>query len=669
VIRVHVTGGDHHGWAQDEGLRLTSLAVAGQVELTTLEHADVVHAISWRRALAVPRAAVTGKRVVAYVGEEVYRFAGDPDHLAALGCVTRWIARGSRDLRQLAALGLEAPRVPYPVDVDTFRPVARTDPAVRTLRERWRIPVDRYLIGSFQRDTEGADLISPKLVKGPDVFAEITGALQARGCPIHVVLAGPRRGWIRKRLTALGVPFTYVGEAVAGDDNAVNTAPRPLLNLLYNLIDVYLVASRSENAPNSVMEAAAARCPIVSSDVGVAPDVLDPGCIWRTIPEAIALVERDIAGGSLRALVDGHRARIAAAHTPEAVGPLILGAYERALAAPPLGEPPPTSVRRRLGRSLVGRAWRRLVPARTTPRAVVSLWNTFYPPPYGGANQFMRALEVELRERGVRVVENSGQADVHILQSVWFDVRRFERALAHRPGPVIHRLDGPVELIRGRDRERDEEALALNAACATATVVQSAWCLENLVSLGHHPRRPVVIHNAADARIFHPRGRVAFSRDRKIRLISSSWSDNPRKGGAVYAFLDRHLDWKRFEYTFVGRLSERLERVRVVPPVSSQELADLLRQHDVYVTASVNDPCSNALIEALSCGLPALYRDSGGHPELVGYAGLPFRDETGALAQLDRLVDHYEALQAVLSPPTIAEVADRYLALIDAVAP
>ena len=46
---------------------------------------------------------------------------------------------------------------------------------------------------------------------------------------------------------------------------------------------------------------------------------------------------------------------------------------------------------------------------------------------------------------------------------------------------------------------------------------------------------------------------------------------------------------------------------------------------------------------------------------------MPFRDETDVLSQLDRLVDSYEALQAVLAPPTIGGVADRYLALIDAV--
>ena len=30
-----------------------------------------------------------------------------------------------------------------------------------------------FLVGGFQRDTEGSDLISPKLVKGPDIFIKL----------------------------------------------------------------------------------------------------------------------------------------------------------------------------------------------------------------------------------------------------------------------------------------------------------------------------------------------------------------------------------------------------------------------------------------------------------------------------------------------------------------
>ena len=40
------------------------------------------------------------------------------------------------------------------------------------IKNKFGLPKDKYLIGSFQRDTEGKDLKSPKLIKGPDIFIE-----------------------------------------------------------------------------------------------------------------------------------------------------------------------------------------------------------------------------------------------------------------------------------------------------------------------------------------------------------------------------------------------------------------------------------------------------------------------------------------------------------------
>ena len=104
--------------------------------------------------------------------------------------------------------------------------------------------------------------------------------------------------------------------------------------------------------------------------------------------------------------------------------------------------------------------------------------------------------------------------------------------------------------------------------------------------------------------------------------MATSWSDNPRKGADVLAWLDRHLDRDRFDLMFVGRLPARLEHIRTVGPLDSRALADVLRDADLYLAASRDDPCSNALLEALACGLPAAFRRSGGHPELVGDAGM-----------------------------------------------
>jgi glycosyltransferase involved in cell wall biosynthesis len=96
----------------------------------------------------------------------------------------------------------------------------------------------------------------------------------------------------------------------------------------------------------------------------------------------------------------------------------------------------------------------------------------------------------------------------------------------------------------------------------------------------------------------------------------------------------------------------------------SHELAELLRRQDIFVTATENDAYSNAIVEALSCGLPAVYLDSGGSGEAVKDAGFGFTDWDEVPELLDRLRDDYERRQALISLPTLAEVTDRYLAAL-----
>ncbi len=141
-------------------------------------------------------------------------------------------------------------------------------------------------------------------------------------------------------------------------------------------------------------------------------------------------------------------------------------------------------------------------------------------------------------------------------------------------------------------------------------------------SIGIELVEPRVIYNAVDPVDLPPRRDASRSTaSRPIRLICSSWSDNPRKGAPTYRWLEDHLDWDRFEFTFVGNTPTPFERIRHLPPLPSSELADVLRQHDIFVTATEHDAYSNALVEALSCGLPAVYLDSGGSREAVKEAG------------------------------------------------
>jgi glycosyltransferase involved in cell wall biosynthesis len=164
--------------------------------------------------------------------------------------------------------------------------------------------------------------------------------------------------------------------------------------------------------------------------------------------------------------------------------------------------------------------------------------------------------------------------------------------------------------------------------------------------------------------MFHPPATREPLGGRRLRLIATSWSDNPNKGADVFAWLDRHLDRDRFELTFVGRAPAAFERIRTVGPLASAPLAEELRRHDVYLAASQNDPCSNALLEALACGLPALYRASGGHPELVGDAGVPFSEADELPEALERLEAEIQERRAAIRVAPLSEIADRYLEVL-----
>jgi glycosyltransferase involved in cell wall biosynthesis len=635
-------------------------------DLTDLDEAEVVHAMWWEGLMMSPIDHLVGKRIICQIPGEPFRYFTMPGHRRAVAVVGHWVTRSTQAYRQMKGLGVETTVIPYVVDVDIFKPISKDSPELESLRKEWRLPSDAYLIASFQRDTEGSDLTSPKLVKGPDVLVEILRILKRNGLPVHVVLAGPRRHWLLGRLDELQIPHTYLGSPTDADDLHVNVLSRPTLNLLYNLSDLYVVTSRSEGGPHAILEAAASRCKLISSPVGMAADVLEPECVFRSAPDAADIIQRDMEADTLGTTRDAHYQRVLLNHRPESLTPALAQLYDEVDSIPRFTGITATMPRTRIaGRPAESKKMTQ-ESNQGPDRLTVGLWHTFYKPPYGGGNQFMMALRKGLSQMDVDVRENELREgiDAYVLNSIHFDVDQFmDFSTRHRLN-VVHRIDGPIHLIRGYDREKDELCFDLNARFATATVLQSAWTYQRIVDMGYRPVNPVIIHNAVDSTTFHARGRIPFDPDRKIRIISSSWSNNPRKGGPMYKWIEDHLDWDRFEYTFVGNASESFDKIRHIPAVPSDELAQLLRNHDVYITASSNDPCSNAVIEALACGLPTLYLDDGGHPELVGQGGLPFKDEAEILQQLEKLVTNYETFQRLITVSRLEDVAAKYLAVI-----
>ena len=79
----------------------------------------------------------------------------------------------------------------------------------KELRKKFNFDDKEFLVGSFQRDTEGHDLLSPKLIKGPDIFIKIVSNLYKSNKNLKIVLAGKRRQYVISELEKQQIPYEY----------------------------------------------------------------------------------------------------------------------------------------------------------------------------------------------------------------------------------------------------------------------------------------------------------------------------------------------------------------------------------------------------------------------------------------------------------------------------
>jgi len=179
--------------------------------------------------------------------------------------------------------------IPLGVDTSIFRPASMEEK--KRIRKKIGVPQDAICIGSFQKDGVGwDDGLEPKLIKGPDILCDVIQVLASK-YPIHVLLTGPAREYVKKRLREANIPcfHNYF-------DNYSDIVP------FYQALDFYLITSRVEGGPESILESMACGIPVVTTDVGLAADVVDSDKIGKiafsnTIDEIVALCESTIDEG------------------------------------------------------------------------------------------------------------------------------------------------------------------------------------------------------------------------------------------------------------------------------------------------------------------------------------------------------------------------------------
>lgn len=292
--------------------------------------------------------------------------------------------------------------------------------------------------------------------------------------------------------------------------------------------------------------------------------------------------------------------------------------------------------------------------------------NILYPfkvGPYGGANQFLKALKVAFEASG-NYTDSIKNADVILFNASPVAYKHLVTKCLNikRKYPnkyFFMRMDGPIHISRKNDFHYDEAFYLFDNLMADGTIFQSNWSKNNCLNTGMSlNKNNKVILNGVNPNIFYKKTKE--SAKKKLKIIASSWSNNFRKGFMVYKWLDANLDFEQYQMTFIGNSPIPFQNISHQPPIHSSKLADVLRENHIYLTASMNDPCSNALIEALSCGLPALAFKDGGHPEILKTGGELFVDKDEIIPLLEKIKENYRFYSNQIPDYSIEIAANKY---------
>jgi glycosyltransferase involved in cell wall biosynthesis len=234
---------------------------------------------------------------------------------------------------------------------------------------------------------------------------------------------------------------------------------------------------------------------------------------------------------------------------------------------------------------------------------------------------------------------------------------------------VVQRVDGAA-IDYGRLDDADAKQARVNLL-ADLTIFQSVYSRHSVREKYRVIAQdgPVIL-NPVDVTSFTPEGSRRIFDGPGPRVITVCWSTNRLKGTWQ---IDRYAA-ENPDVTFV--LAGRFEHIGVHANVQRlghlgrADLALALRSCDAFLNLSENDPCPNVIVEALASGLPVVYRNSGGVPELVGECGVAL-DGSGFRRALDEVMARRSDLSRLArrrAESTFASslIFPQYLAAIEA---
>lgn len=188
-------------------------------------------------------------------------------------------------------------------------------------------------------------------------------------------------------------------------------------------------------------------------------------------------------------------------------------------------------------------------------------------------------------------------------------------------------------------REKNKE-MSIAWLNADHVFCQSEFCLQCAETfLGKRTGKTEILYNAIDLKHFSP-GTTA-SQDRVPTFLVTGKFDSHmfyRIEASLRGFKMVLNSGKDAKMVIAGWMSNECRKkcnqlvsslgiqahAALLGSYTQENAPDIYRSADVYLMLKHNDPCPNTVLEALGCGLPILFSNSGGVPELApGLSGYP----------------------------------------------
>jgi len=277
---------------------------------------------------------------------------------------------------------------------------------------------------------------------------------------------------------------------------------------------------------------------------------------------------------------------------------------------------------------------------------------SFKPPDgsYGGGAFFVKNIVKYLQEKGYNITFQL-QPNIDILFIIdprksinnRYSIDEIIKYKARFPNvKIIHRVN---ECDIKREKSINIEPLLVKTMKnADKVIFISKWLQNYFVTKYKLKLDSCYILNGCSKNNFFLEKNMKF-KNNKIKIVTHHWSNNYLKGFHIYNAIDKLLESRKdIEFTYIGNYNPNYKpkNIKILAPTCGRQLGHLISQHDIYITATQNEPCGMHHIEGLSCGLPILYCAGGGAiEEVCSGVGEEYYNIETLLDKIDMVKENY----------------------------